>query len=173
MHRIILTGYMGSGKTTVGLALAQQLSIPFFDLDEQIENETGQSISEIFKERGSLWFRKKEHTLLNELMRKNEYFVLSLGGGTPCYANNHLLLQSEGISSFYLKANVATLVERLSKETEHRPLLKDLNTDLASYIGQHLFERTPFYNYAKHTITIDKRTTMMITEEIIKKIVTI
>src|SRR5690554_6451803 len=122
MHKIILTGYMGSGKTTVGLALAEQLSIPFLDLDEQIENETRLSISEVFEKKGIIWF--------------------------------------------YLKASVPTLVERLSKETKHRPLLNDLNTNLTSFIGQHLFERIPFYSYAKHTIAVDKKTTKMIVEEI-------
>ena len=166
MYKIILTGYMGSGKTTVGSALAQLLSIPFFDLDEQIEKETERSISEIFETKGAVWFRKKEHILLKELINNHHNFVLSLGGGTPCYANNHLVLKSEGILSFYLKANVSTLVERLSSEVEHRPLLNDLDTDLASYIGQHLFERVPFYNYAKHTITTERKTTEMIIEEI-------
>lgn len=166
MHKIILTGYMGSGKTTVGLALAEQLSIPFLDLDEQIENETGLSISEVFEKKGVIWFRKKEHALLKELINKYDRFILSLGGGTPCYANNHLFLKSEGIFSFYLKASVPILVERLSKETKHRPLLNDLNTNLTSFIGQHLFERIPFYSYAKHTIAVDKKTTKMIVEEI-------
>src|SRR5690554_7367085 len=119
MHKIILTGYMGSGKTTVGLALAEQLSIPFLDLDEQIENETGLSISEVFEKKGVIWFRKKEHALLKELINKYDRFILSLGGGTPCYANNHLLLKSEGIFSFYLKARS----EEHTSELQSRPHL--------------------------------------------------
>lgn len=159
---------MGSGKSTVGLELATKLSLPFFDMDQHIEKEFNLKISEILETKGTVWFRKKEHNLLNSFIKRKDIFVLGLGGGTPCYANNHLLLQSEKVHSVYLKATVSTLAQRLSNEIEKRPLLKNLNIDLPSFISQHLLERNFFYHHAQHTVTVDHKTTSDIVDEIIK-----
>ena len=104
---------MGSGKSTIAVFLAQKLQIPFKDLDQIIENETQMTIKTIFESKGEIYFRKLEHTILKQLMTLNESFVLSLGGGTPCYANNHEFLKGEGIVSFYLKVAIETLANRL------------------------------------------------------------
>lgn len=167
MSKIILAGYMGSGKTTVGLNLSEAISIPFFDLDELICDATELSISQIFTEKGEIWFRKKEHELLNKFIQTHDRFILSLGGGTPCYANNHKILQQNDITSVYLKAKVSTLANRLSSELESRPLLKNITGDLASFIGQHLFERTYYYNFCKYIIPVDERTVSSIVNDII------
>lgn len=169
MHKIIFVGYMGAGKTTIASNLAHRLSVPFFDLDELIIKETGLEILQIFEQKDEIWFRKKEHDVLQKFITENSNFILSLGGGTPCYANNHLMLQQDDVISFYLKAKVSTLVTRLSNQTEQRPLLKNLGDNLPSYIGQHLFERIPFYNFAKYTINVDDKTLEEIIEEIIHK----
>jgi shikimate kinase len=121
--KIILTGYMGSGKSTIAVFLAQKLQIPFKDLDQIIENETQMTIKTIFESKGEIYFRKLEHTILKQLMTLNESFVLSLGGGTPCYANNHEFLKGEGIVSFYLKVAIETLANRLRNEKDARPIL--------------------------------------------------
>ena len=158
MAKIIFLGYMGSGKTTVGLALSNKINLPFYDLDEIITTKTGLTISEIFIQKGEIWFRKKEHELLKELIVSDKDFILSLGGGTPCYANNHLLLQKKGVQSVYLKANVKTLVDRLSQEKENRPMIKNISGDLASFVGPHLLERMHFYNYASFKVSVDFKT---------------
>lgn len=169
MHKIIFVGYMGVGKTTIASHLAHHLSVPFFDLDELIIKETELKILQIFEQKGEIWFRKKEHEILTKFIDENNCFILSLGGGAPCYANNHLILQQEGVISFYLKAKVSTLSNRLSNQIEQRPLLKNLGENLPSYIGQHLFERIPFYNFAKYTINVDDKTIEEIIEEIVRQ----
>ena len=92
------------------------------DLDFIIEKNENQSISDLFLNKGELYFRKKEHEFLKKMLSNETNFVLSLGGGTPCYANNHELLNGENIVSIYLKASVDTLFDRLvtnkSKKTE-------------------------------------------------------
>lgn len=170
MHKIILVGYMGSGKTTIAKALSAHLSIPYFDLDILIEEEIGLDIPQIFAQKGEIWFRKKEHEVLKRFILENDNFILSLGGGTPCYAGNHLILQEKNFFSFYLKAKVSTLTNRLENEKDHRPLLQNIDTDLSTFIGQHLFERIPFYNFAKHKINIDEKSVNEICEEVIDKI---
>ena len=170
MYKIILVGYMGSGKTTIAKALSTHLSIPYFDLDRLIEEEIGIDIPQIFAQKGEIWFRKKEHEVLKRFILENDNFILSLGGGTPCYAGNHLILQEKNIFSFYLKAKVSTLTNRLENEKDHRPLLQNIETDLSTFIGQHLFERIPFYNFAKHKINIDEKSVNEISKEVIDKI---
>lgn len=157
---------MGSGKSTIGKILSSYMKIPFIDLDQYIEEKEQMSINDLFKNKGEIYFRKQEHLFFKELIHSKESFVLSLGGGTPCYANNHLLLQEDHVISFYLKANVSTLVQRLENEKENRPLLQTTD-DLASYIGQHLFERVYYYNFAHHTITTDQKNFEQINNEII------
>ncbi|WKW46542.1 shikimate kinase [Myroides sp. JBRI-B21084] len=164
MTKIVLVGYMASGKTTIGKQLATLLNVPFIDLDVFIEDKEELSIEQIFKQKGEIYFRKQEHFWLNELLNSNQTFVLSLGGGTPCYANNHLWLQNEGVESFYLKATVSTLVSRLKNTT--RPLLQNIE-DLPNFIGQHVFERSYFYNFAKHTIDCNNKEISLICNEIL------
>lgn len=166
MKKIILVGYMGSGKTTIGKELADNLQIPFIDLDQYIEVKEQLKITDIFDKKGEVYFRKKEHMYLKELMERTENFVLSLGGGTPCYANNHLYLQSKDVESIYLKASITTLENRLTIST-NRPLLKHV-TNLKEYIAQHLFERNYFYNFSQHTIVVDNKDTEIIVDEILK-----
>ena len=167
MTKIILVGYMGVGKTSIGKNLSKKTKIPFFDLDELIVKETKLSISNIFEEKGEIWFRKTEHSVLNRFLIQNDHFILSLGGGTPCYGNNHFFLQEETISSIYLKGSIPTLINNLNSEKDSRPILNSLNTDLPSFIGPHLFERSYFYNFAKHKISVDTKSIDDISTEII------
>lgn len=155
--KIILLGYMGSGKTTIGKKLAKKLYLPFFDLDQYIESREGTSIPEIFKNKGEIYFRKIEHTYLQEFLQGNEEYILSLGGGTPCYAGNmDIILNQEGVKSIYLQANVPTIKERISKNKHKRPLIASLSDEkLTEFIAKHLFERRNFYEQAHHTIPVN------------------
>lgn len=169
---IILMGYMGSGKSTVGKNLSNVLGFDFIDLDAYIEQKENQAIADIFKSRGEIYFRKKESFYLNEVLEKRNV-VISLGGGTPCYgANMHHILTNENSKSIYLKLSIPNLVVRLNNETSKRPLISHLSTDeeLVEFIGKHLFERSPFYNQAGLTISADSKTVDELTEEIVSKL---
>lgn len=165
--KIILVGYMGSGKSTIGKKLSLKINLPFFDLDKEIEKKYNQTIDEIFKTKGEIWFRKLEHQLLSEYIQSDKSFILSLGGGTPCYANNHLFLQLPEIYSIYLKASVSELTNRLEKEKDQRPLLQNIE-DLSSFIGPHILERSHYYNFAKYKVQVDGNPPDEIVSEIIK-----
>ena len=155
--KIILLGYMGSGKTTIGIQLAKKLFLNFTDLDEFIEEKEQKSIKEIFEQKGEIYFRKIEHKYLKQFIKENESYVLSLGGGTPCYAGNlDLILHDKNNLSFYLRGSISTLFKRLSENKIKRPLINDLSDNqLTEYIAKHLFERSLFYDKATHKISID------------------
>jgi shikimate kinase len=168
MKKILLLGYMGSGKSVIGKMLAKRLKMKFYDLDNFIENRLQLSISEIFQQKGEIFFRKMEHQIFQELMTNNDYFILSLGGGTPCYANNHLFLSSENTVSVYLNASIETLFNRLFLERKNRPLIANLGDEaFKEYIAKHLFDRSYFYNQATHKILVNNKTELKITSEII------
>lgn len=169
MKKIILLGYMGSGKTVVGSLLARQTHLPALDLDQIIETETGQSITSFFEQRGEIYFRKLEHQIFSRLMQNDESFVLSLGGGTPCYANNHEMLKGDGVQSVYLRTSIEELYQRLLPEKEHRPLIAGLDPEaMKEFIAISLFERSYFYNQAMHTVVTDGKTPQQIVSEIEK-----
>ena len=166
--KIIILGYMGSGKTTIGIQLARKLFLNFTDLDDFIEEKEQQSIKEIFKQKGEIYFRKIEHKYLKQFINENESYVLSLGGGTPCYAGNlDLILKDKKSLSFYLRGSIPTLFKRLSENKFKRPLISDLSDDqLTEYIAKHLFERSLFYDKATHKISIDNKEIQEIVTEI-------
>ena len=167
MNKIIILGYMGSGKSTIAQKLALSLNLPFIDLDQYIEQNENVSIKKLFESNKEIKFRKLEHQYLKDLLANNDSFVLSLGGGTPCYANNHLLLQGGTIMSVYLKASIETLTNRLKVEKDSRPLLASQPDDeLSEFIAKHLFERSYFYTHATHTITVDGKSVDTIVTEI-------
>ena len=159
MRKIILLGYMGCGKSTIANRLSKSTGIPFVDLDKSIEERTNLSINEIFEQKGELYFRKLEREVLLELLQSPETLIIGLGGGTPCYANNHELLKGEGVFSIYLKAAVATLVDRLVSNNSKRPLIADKSEDeIKEFVAKHLFERSFYYNQAQHILSIEGRT---------------
>ena len=168
---IVLLGYMGSGKSTVGMSLAQELGLSFTDLDVFIEAQMGQSISEVFQEKGEVFFRKKEHDLLKEWLKTHKSGVLALGGGTPCYAGNMELILQYTNNVIYLRLTVPSLVNRLKKEKEHRPVIAHLtNEKLPEFIGNHLFERATFYNHAPFSVPCDQKSVEEVVAEILKLI---
>lgn len=171
MQKIVLVGYMGSGKTTIGKLLSEKAGIPFYDLDAIIEKNTQKTISELFSEIGEIRFRKLEHETLRDFFEKQDGFILSLGGGTPCYANNHLFLQREDVASFYLKTSVKELSRRLQPEKKHRPLIAKLDdAEFEEFIAKHLFDRSYFYHFAKNVIAVDGKNPSELADVIIEKL---
>ena len=167
---IVLIGYMASGKSTIGRILSSKLNYRFIDLDDFIESKENLSISDIFKIKGEIHFRKLESDYLNQLITEYDDIVLSLGGGTPCYGNNlRTILSSKNTTSIYLKALIPTITNRLITEKAKRPLVAHLNSekDISEFIGKHLFERSSYYNQANYSIMIDGKTKEDIIEEII------
>ena len=172
MKKVILIGYMASGKSTVAKILSTKLGISFFDLDSLIENRTKLSIENIFKEKGEIYFRRMEQELFKEILFSTEQGIISTGGGTPCYANNHLLLNNEGVISIYLKASIDSLYERLLNEKNQRPLVANkTQEELKEFIAKHLFERSFYYNQATFKVAIDGKKPEEIAEEIMRLLV--
>ncbi len=170
--KIVLIGYMGSGKSTVGRLLAEGLGMPFLDLDSYIEAGLKAGIPEIFKEKGELYFRKMEHHYLREVLNTPGEAVIALGGGTPCYSGNMELLLEHTPHLFYLMVPLQELVERLKKEKSERPLIRDIpDEELAEFIGKHLFERRQFYARATHTIATAKKEAAEIASDIQSQLV--
>lgn len=122
MKRIVLMGFMGAGKTTIGKELARDLKCAFIDTDERIEQEQGRKISEIFEKHGEQAFRNMETDLLNRLQESKEEFVLSIGGGMPVREENRALLRAIG-TVVYLKTSKEEIIRRVSGDT-NRPLLQ-------------------------------------------------
>ncbi|MFT5963852.1 MAG: shikimate kinase, partial [Flavobacterium sp.] len=113
----------------------------------------------IFEQRGEIYFRKLEHQAFVELLNSSEQLIIGLGGGTPCYANNHELLIGENIVSIYLKASIQILFDRLSLNKSKRPLIADKNDEeLKEFIAMHLFERSFYYNQAQYIVSVDDKT---------------
>ena len=153
MRRIILIGYMGSGKTTVGKALSKETGMMFYDLDWYIETRMHKTVSEIFVERGEEGFRKIEYNMLHEVA-EFEDVIISCGGGTPCFFDNMDYLNQQG-DVVYLKATPETLYNHLLMAKVERPLLKGKSAEeLIAYITEHLKERAPYYEKARHTLDV-------------------
>jgi shikimate kinase len=159
MRKIILLGYMGCGKSTIANRLSKSTNIPYVDLDKIIEERTNMPIKDIFEQRGEIYFRKLEHEIFVELLNSPENMIIGLGGGTPCYANNHELLKGDNIISIYLKASIDTLFERLVSNKSKRPLIADKSDEeMKEFIAKHLFDRSFYYNQAQYKVNIDGKT---------------
>jgi shikimate kinase len=170
MKKIVLLGYMGCGKSTIAQNLSKITNIPFLDLDKIIEERAKMSINEIFEKHGEIYFRKLEHQIFVELLQSVENNIIGLGGGTPCYANNHELLKGEDVVSIYLKASIDTLYSRLIYNKSKRPLIANMNEEeMKEFIAKHLFDRSFYYNHAQHKVSVDDKSV----EETVKDILDI
>ena len=153
MTRIILIGYMGAGKTTVGKALAKELGIIFYDLDWYIENRMRKSIAQIFEERGEEGFRKIEYNMLHEVA-EFENVIISCGGGTPCFFDNMDYLNQQG-QVVYLKADPEVLYKHLAMSKNDRPLLRGKSHEqLINFIREQLEKREPYYTKARYILDV-------------------
>lgn len=163
-------GYMASGKSVIAKYLSKKVGVKNIDLDHYIEQQEGQTIQDIFKNKGEIYFRIIENKYLKELLEEDNDVIIAVGGGTPCYANNIQLIK-EKANSIYLKTSIATLLERLLQDQNKRPLVKDIaKEDLAEFIAKHLFERNDFYDKADQVVLVDNKNMEQITDEIIKKV---
>ena len=113
----------------------------------------------------------KETEYLTELLNSEDHFILSVGGGTPCYANNIQLIV-ENSKSIYLKTSIDVLYNRLKKVRKSRPLIANLNLEkLKEFIAKHLFERSSYYEQAMDSIITDDKNFFEIVEEIKGKLI--
>ena len=153
MRRIILIGYMGSGKTTVGKALSKETGMMFYDLDWYIESRMRKTVSQIFAEKGEEGFRKIEYNMLHEVA-EFEDVIISCGGGTPCFFDNMDYLNQQG-DVVYLKATPETLYKHLLMAKVERPLLKGkTKEELLEFIKTQLNTREAFYNKARYHLDV-------------------
>lgn len=154
MKSIIIIGYMGAGKTTVGKALAKELGIMFYDLDWYIESRMHKTVKQIFDESGEDGFRQIEHNMLHEVA-EFENIVLSCGGGTPCFFDNMDYMNQLG-ETVYLKASPETLYAHLKMGKGVRPLLLNKTTEeVQVFIREQLQKRESFYEKAKHIFDVN------------------
>lgn len=150
-HRIYLVGMMSVGKTSLGKQLASQLHYSFIDLDKQIEKKAGASISELFENKGELFFREMEQVVLHETALR-DHAVIATGGGTPCFYDNMEWMNKVG-KTVYLKATVAFLCSRLGGTNHKRPLLANVPPDdLPAFLTNLLQAREPYYSLSQVTI---------------------
>ena len=153
MVRIILIGYMGAGKTTVGRALARDLGLPFYDLDWYIESRRHKTIPQLFEEMGEEGFRRIEQSLLHELA-EFEDVIISCGGGTPCFFDN-IDYMNQQAQVVYLKATPEVLYQHLQMARVESPLLKGKSPEeLQQFVGEQLKQREVFYNKARYTLDV-------------------
>ncbi|MBP6557070.1 MAG: shikimate kinase, partial [Flavobacterium sp.] len=158
MRKIILVGYMAVGKSTIGKILAKKRQMEWVDLDKIIEESTKLSVTEIFKTKGEIYFRKQEHIEFKKLIQSEENLVISTGGGTPCYADNHLLLKGDNVVSIYLSASIDELYNRLKNNTAKRPLVANQSeAELKEFIAKNLFDRSYYYQQATFKISTDSK----------------
>lgn len=161
---------MGCGKSHISKILSEKINFKLIDLDHEISKRNKLTIPEIFEKKGEIYFRRSEREVLEELLATHENIVLSLGGGTPVYYNNMEIINNHS-KSFFLRASVATLTERILKQKEKRPLVAKIpDEDLPEFIAKHLFERNIYYNKAQFSISTDQKDPETIVSEITEKL---
>ena len=165
---IFIVGPMGSGKSTVGKIISDELFLDFYDTDEEIEERTGASIDWIFDLEGEDGFRKRESVMLEEMVEKNS-IVLSTGGGIILSAFNRELLSSRG-TVFYLSTPISVQIERTTK-VKDRPLLK--GGDPRDILTKLDVERKDFYeSVSDHVVKTEDKTSQEVAKEIINLVKT-
>ena len=167
---LYLIGFMGVGKTTIGKQIAAFNKVVFIDTDSQIEKETSKSIKEIFETDGEIAFRKLETDTIHSINKKA---IIACGGGLPAHNNNIEYLKHKGIV-IYLKASTETLIKRLEKNKNKRPLISNLtNEERLEFIRKILKEREKTYKQADYTIETDNKTVKEVLREINSLLLTI
>jgi shikimate kinase len=150
--KIFLIGLPGSGKTTLGKELAEQLAVSFIDLDAEVEKQEGQSIAQIFEQQGEPYFRQAEASVLREISMDRESFVMATGGGAPCFYDGIELMNRLGTTVF-LDVPVDILSNRLNKsDVVKRPLFREA-VNLDETIRQLRSARLKFYEQATYRLT--------------------
>ena len=164
---VVLVGFMGAGKSSVGRELGRQLGWTFEDLDDRIEAREGRSVERIFRESGESAFREAEHLALHELISelKSESRVLALGGGAFVQANNAGLLESSGLPTVFLNASPEELFRRCEEQGTNRPLQRDRAQFFELYE-----KRLPHYSKAVLQIDTTGKDVTSVTSEISRKL---
>lgn len=146
--KIFLVGFMGSGKSTIAILLAKEMKLPLKDIDLIIEKRAELTISQIFKEHGEDFFRYLEGVILNEILLEPSSIIVSTGGGLPCFDNRMEWMNRKDIT-VYLKCSPDTLINRIQRNSETRPLLEDrTENDLKEFVQNKLEERKSIYESA-------------------------
>ena len=170
---IFLTGFSGSGKSTIGPLLANSLGYEFVDLDQVIEKRAGKAITRIFSENGEEYFRELELQALQGVLAQND-LVISLGGGVLENDHSYELIMESG-TLVYLRSSIKTLAKRLCNKTD-RPLLKGENgrklprEEIEERIAAILGKREPRYESASITVQTDVKRIGSTVEELTRKI---
>ncbi|MBI2982027.1 MAG: shikimate kinase [Deltaproteobacteria bacterium] len=163
--RIILTGFMGTGKTVVGQALAVKLKHNFLDTDQMIEKKTGRKIEEIFEKEGEAIFRRMEKKMVRKAL-SGERLVVATGGGAVIDPENLELMKRRGVL-IALTTSPGEILERMQK-LDNRPLLR--GEDKMGKIKKLLSKRSPFYQQADQIIDCSGKGVIAIVEEIVKRL---
>lgn len=161
---LILIGFMGAGKTSVGDCYARQYGLPMIDTDQRIEAAAGMAIADIFATQGEDAFRKLETGVLEDLLAHTDHSIISVGGGLPLREENRALLKQLGCV-VYLDVDPRTVMERIGRDVSDRPMLR--SGDVEGRIRELLDYRRPFYLEASHLIVdVNGRRVEEIVEEI-------
>ncbi len=166
---IILIGYMGCGKSSVGKQLAKSYQMDYIDLDDYIEKNEGNTIKSIFENKGEVYFRKIEAIHLQDCLSSLRNTVLSLGGGTPCFGiNMNTIINANNATSVYLQTSIGELSKRLFTEKDKRPLIAHTTTvdELTEFIAKHVFERSQYYLQSELKVSTDSKSVDEIVDEI-------
>ncbi|MFQ5795948.1 MAG: shikimate kinase [Candidatus Bipolaricaulia bacterium] len=168
-ENIYLIGFMGAGKSTVGLLLAERTDRIYVDTDQLIVEQVERSIAAIFADNGEKYFRDLESEIIKEISRQ-EGLVVALGGGAPIRRRNWGRIERTGVS-VYLMAKPRTLLERIETEgegREERPLLAGLSRqEKLARIEEMLYQRAPYYMQATLIVPNEHRAPEMVVDEIL------
>jgi shikimate kinase len=152
---VFLLGLMGSGKSFWADKIGKLLNTPSFHLDDEIEKSEQKIIAEIFIEKGEDYFRQKETEVLKSFSDKNN-FILSVGGGTPCFNNNIDWMNENGIT-IWIDEPIEIIEKRLLKEKSHRPLIANISDkNLYTFLSDMREKRSVYYQKAKHHLKQDE-----------------
>lgn len=167
--KIILTGFMGCGKSSIGQRLADMLCVPFYDTDKMIETQESMKVPEIFEEKGESYFRDLEQNLVKTLQELPDC-VISTGGGMPVFNDNIYILNQTG-ETIYLKVPLKILTQRIYADST-RPLVKNLHIKhkVYDFIKESLKIRNPYYKKSKYIIYCKDKSIEEICRELISKL---
>lgn len=161
---IVLTGFMGAGKSTVAASLARQLNCPVIDLDELIEQREKRSVASILREDGEAQFRQTETAVLRQVLAEKTAGVIALGGGTWAIERNRALIREHGGLSVWLDASFTLCWQRITRVKHDRPLART-----RAQTRQLYDERRPLYELAALRIDVSvERSAAKVAAEIIR-----
>lgn len=165
---VILVGFMGAGKSTVGKLLAETIGVPFIDSDEWIAAKEQATVSDVFASKGEAYFRQLEKAFLDQLAHEQPAIV-AVGGGLPCFSDNIMVLNSLGYV-IYINTSLQTLTQRLKNDRINRPMLNALKDDeLFRYAEDLIAKRKVFYKMAQMIIPNESNKPMDVVEKILKE----